>query len=304
MGPLQRLRQRLSPSRATRGRSFSELSPEEAIRLGYNLVLGREPDRGGTQYWLSRLRSGELSHDRFAESLRASEEYFTRAGFTMLDQSLHRSRCQFIRGLPPARRILDLGGTHQAKDEGAFVAMGYPYRFEELVVVDLPDEERHELYRAAARPERVESVRGPVRYRYHSMTDLSGYASGSFDLVYMGQSIEHVRAEDADHVLEECGRLLRPRGYLALDTPNARATRLQQDALIDPDHEVEYTHAEMTAKLVNAGFEVVEAKGLNYLGDAVAEGAFSEPETAAHAGLYAAIEDCYLLAYVCRNLSS
>ncbi len=110
------------------------------------------------------------------------------------------------------------------------------------MVIDLPSEERNELYQEDTAHAVTQTKLGPVRYRYHSMVDLSDYADGSVDLVYSGQSIEHVPFDVADVVLAEVRRVLRPGGHLALDTPNARVTRLQQAAFIDPDHEHEYTH--------------------------------------------------------------
>ena len=59
---------------------------------------------------------------------------------------MHVSRSQFAAGLPPAARILDLGGTHQGLPDGALVHLGYPYPFERLVVVDLPIEDRDAIY--------------------------------------------------------------------------------------------------------------------------------------------------------------
>ena len=221
--------------------------------------------------------------------------------FPGLGGSLHLSRMMFVRSLPPAKSILDLGGTSLGNATGALVLMGYPYPFDDLVVIDLPSEERNELYREAAAPEVTQTALGPVRYRYHSMVDLSDYADGSVDLVYSGQSIEHVPIDVGDTVLSEVRRVLRPGGYLGLDTPNARVTRLQQDEFIDPDHEHEYTDAEMRAKLAAAGFEVVAAVG--------SEPCRPEPD-GGHAsmrtrlrrrsGLFHQIEDCYLLAYLCR----
>ena len=55
-------------------------------------------------------------------------------------------------------------------------------------------------------------------------------------------------------MLSEVRRVLRPGGYLGLDTPNARVTRLQQAEFIDPDHEHEYTDAEMQGKLARRRF--------------------------------------------------
>ena len=133
------------------------------------------------------------------------------------------------------------------------------------------------------------------------MTDLADYDDQSFDLVYSGQTIEHVTEEECDLVLKQVARVLRPGGHLAVDTPNARATRLQQDEFIDPDHKVEYTHSQFTAKLLAAGFDVVDANGLNYVGEGLAAGRFSVDEAAGNQGVYDAIEDCYLLAYVAKR---
>ena len=53
-------------------------------------------------------------------------------------------------------------------------------------------------------------------------------------------------------------------------------------------------------RLSRAGFEVVEAKGLNYAGPSLAAGRFDADAVATARGLFSQIEDCYLLGYVCR----
>jgi len=284
-----------------RRRGLAGLSPEQALCVVYELLLHREPDAHGRAAYLPGLEAGTLTPTLLAERMLSSAEWWTIVEFSDLSSSLHFSRSVFVRTLPPARRILDLGGTALGSSQGAMVLMGYPYPFDELVVVDLPPDDRNELYREDAQRQVVETGLGPVHYHYHSMTDLSSYADGSFDLVYSGQSIEHVPVSDADKVLAEVARVLRPGGYLGLDTPNARVCRLQQDEFIDPDHDYEYTHAEMLDKLRGAGFEVLEAKGLNHAGRSLAAGEFSLPEVATRRGLFADIESCYLLSYVCRT---
>ena len=84
------------------------------------------------------------------DRIRCSSEFRTAVavGPANLHGSLHASRCEFIMGLPPARRIIDLGGGHTSDPRGALVVLGYPYDFEELVVVDLPPDDRHPLYHA------------------------------------------------------------------------------------------------------------------------------------------------------------
>lgn len=124
--------------------------------MAYNIVLKRDPDPDGWKGWLDQLNGG-LSRNQFVDFLRGSEDCFTNVAFETFAPALHIGRCQFIRSLPPARRILDLGGVHLSRKEGALVALGYPYPFEELVIVDLPDNERHELYRGGASLDTVDT---------------------------------------------------------------------------------------------------------------------------------------------------
>jgi SAM-dependent methyltransferase len=214
---------------------------------------------------------------------------------------MHVSRSEFVAGLPPARRILDLGGTHQGFADGALVHLGYPYPFEKLVVVDLPVEERDEIYQGGSSGEPVVSELGPVEFAFHSMVDLGRYADESFDLVYSGQSIEHVSEEDGDGVLRDAFRVLAPGGWLCLDTPNGPVWRLRSAAPMNHDHKIEYAAGELAAKLERAGFTVTECKGLNLMRRGVAEGRFDEAEASANPGVYAAAQECLLLAVVARK---
>jgi SAM-dependent methyltransferase len=297
-GALRRLRG--APVPVPGGQGLSRLSAQQALDAVYELVLDREPDPTGTASYLAGLENGTLTPHQLAQWAVASGEWWSVTPFPGLGQSLHFSRMLFVRSLPAGRRILDLGGTALGNPTGALVLMGYPYEFDDLVVIDLPSDERNALYQEDTAHAVTQTTLGPVRYQYHSMVDLSDYADGSVDLVYSGQSIEHVPFEVADRVLAEVRRVLRPGGSLALDTPNARVTRLQQAEFIDPDHEHEYTHAELVTKLEGAGFEVAQAKGLNYAGPSLAAGRFDVDQIATARGLFDAIEDCYLLAYVCR----
>jgi hypothetical protein len=80
--------------------------------------------------------------------------------------------------------------------------------------------------------------------------------------------------------------------------------RLRSAALMNDDHKVEYAALALRAKLESAGFEVLEAKGLNLMQRGVAAGSFDEAEASAHPGVFAAIEDCLLLALVARKPST
>jgi SAM-dependent methyltransferase len=216
--------------------------------------------------------------------------------------AIHFARVRWVRSLPMAERIVDLGGTAIGSRAGALVVMGYPYAFRELTIVDLPQDQRHPRYRdeTAGADDFIHDGKR-IRYRYTSMTDLSGIEDASIDLVMSGESFEHVPERDGPRVLAECLRVLKPGGSLALDTPNARATRLQQPELIDPDHKIEYTHPQLRALLEQAGFFIQEAKGLCWLPRSFAHNAFDLLELNEHPGIYDDIESCYLLAYRCRR---
>jgi SAM-dependent methyltransferase len=276
---------------------------ETFVALAYRFVLGREVDDHGRKHFTERLAKKAISRDLLLRTLVDSREFAESRLHSDLSTSLHESRGRFVRSLPPARRIVDIGGSCQGSDRGAMVEMGYPYPFERLTIVDLPSEERHELYRTGDDADRevVDTELGPVEYLYQSMTSLRPIPDGSVDLVYSGQSIEHVTRDEARVACAEVMRVLRPSGTFALDTPNARITRLQQDEFVDPDHEHEYTHAELSSDLVAAGFEIVQAVGLNHAGPIRTREEFSETKVAQACGIFAAIEDCYVLAYVCRK---
>jgi predicted SAM-dependent methyltransferase len=295
----------LTRSRAVNGLlgwlTLDRLPRELRIRYVYQILLGREPDPSGLLRGLVDLRRGGRSTTEFVDGVRGSEEYAKR-GFSgsMLKASVHAGRCEWVRSLPRARRIVDLGGTHLSSREGALVSLGYPYHFDELTVVELPSDDRHAIYRGEQH-ERVETRLGPVTYRYHSMTDLSDFPDSSVDLVYSGQSIEHVHPEEAALMLKSVNRILRSGGHLALDTPNRRVTRLQQSGFIDPDHKVEYTWQELRELIVDAGLEVETVLGVNYAGGSLTEGRFNPDDVANNYGLYHEVEDCYIIAVLARK---
>ncbi len=281
---------------------FEQLAPRQAVRLAYNVLLRRDPDEPAWSEQAGAIASGALTRGDVIDRIRCSSEYRTQVpvGPAGLHSSLHASRCEFIAGLPPARHIVDLGGGHTIDPRGALVVLGYPYDFDEIVVVDLPPDDRHPLYRS----ERFgpgHTDQGKVRYEYRSMADLSFADDASVGLVYSGQSIEHVSEADGDIVLKECLRILEPGGYLAIDTPNGRVCRLQQPSFIDPDHEVEYTLGQLRAKVRRAGFDVLTERGLNWGGPAVAEGRFDPVALAGNYGVYHDAESCYLLAVLLQK---
>jgi SAM-dependent methyltransferase len=265
-------------------------------------VLRRPADPAGLANYVAHLEAGELDPNGVLDEMVTSMEFRSLAARNGL-RSLHLSRCDFVRLLPRASRILDLGGTDQDNAVGSLVSMGYPYDFDELVVVDLPHDDRHEIYAHSERSDVVPSARGPVRYEYHSMSDLGRYGDASFDLVFSGESIEHIVEAEAEVMLKDVFRVLRPGGWFALDTPNRAVTVLQTGprAFTNPDHDIEYTHPQLSSMLSAAGLRIEVALGLTHVPQSVASGRFSDGEFAANHGVFHDIERCYLLAYICQK---
>lgn len=283
------------------GRVWRRRSRTRFLRSAYRCVLRREPDPYGLRSFGEHLARGTRSVDGVLDDMISSDEFRYEIHYLNPLVSLHVSRCHFVQSLPRARRILDLGGASQNDPNGALIALSYPYEFDELVIVDLPFEERHDLYSHSARIDAVDSPLGPIRYLYQSMTDFSAFDDASFDLVYSGQTIEHVTADECTEVLRGVMRVLRPGAWFAVDTPNGPVCRLHQAEFINPDHKIEYSHAEFSRLLNDAGLEIVGAWGLAWVGDSVRQGSFSEDELRRNVGMFHEIEECYLLSYLCRK---
>lgn len=181
-------------------------------------------------------------------------------------KSLHLARKRLVaEHLPPAKRILDLGGAVDIHPEGALLAMGYPHRPTEVDIVDLPDDQRfHKKGEASLRDLNL-SDGTKVRYVYAPMWDLSQFPEGSFDLVWSGQSIEHITESQADATLEEAFRCLKPGGQLCLDTPNRAVTALLDKNYSHPEHKIEYYPDELAEKVRAAGFRVEQLKAVTPL---------------------------------------
>ena len=304
-GALRRLRGTPPPvPGAERWRGLSRQSAQGVLDLVYELVLAREPDPTGTQSYLDGLRQGTITPQELAGWTVASGEWWSVTPFSGLGQSLHFSRMMFVRSLPPATRILDLGGTALGQRHRRPRADGLPLRHSRTSSsIDLPSEDRNDALPRSRPPTTVTQTAARARcsYRYHSMVGPVATTPTTRSISSTAASrIEHVPVEVADTVLVGGAPGAAAGGYLGLDTPNARVTRLQQPEFIDPDHEHEYTDAEMRAKLHAAGFEVAGAWGLNHAGPSLAAGHFDAAQVATARGLFHQIEDCYLLAYLCR----
>lgn len=269
-----------------------KLPDELFLRASYRTLLKREPDELGFNHYLQALRSQGVKRWRVVGSIIRSHEF--RQGNIL--EALHRARIKVVSTcLPSARVVVDLGGAANGRPEGALLFMGYPYRPAEITIVDLPPSERFGWTDPEPSQDLVTTTGVLVRYLYGSMVDLSLISDTSVDLVWCGESIEHVTEEEVDAVCREVYRVLKPGGYFCLDTPNAALTRLQSpDVLIHPEHKKEYHVAELRAKLAAVGLEVLEAKGICPMPESLQEGVFKDEELALNVALSGVPEEGYL----------
>ena len=194
---------------------------------------------------------------------------------------------------------MDLGGGPTWDARGALVALGYPYDFDELVMVDLPPDDRHPLYHSE-RFGTSETDRGQVRYEYRSMADLSFAEDDTVDLVYSGQSIEHVTEADGDIVLKESFRILRPGGTWPSTPPTAgcagssrRVHRPRPQGGVHPRGAAGQGDAGRVRGADRAGPQLGRSGG----------GAerFDQAALAGNRGIYYDADGCYLLALVIQK---
>lgn len=86
-----------------------------------------------------------------------------------------------------------------------------------------------------------------------------GVPDGSIDLVFAGQTTEHLWAEELVGFLMESRRVLGPEGQLVIDSPNRLVT--EHLAWSHGGHTLEVSADEMTGLLELAGFDVVRVRG-------------------------------------------
>ena len=259
-------------------------APDDAllVRATYRVLLGREPDPSGVAYLLAGRATGQLPRRGIVlHVLRSPEFVLRRSGLMPPGEALHRARLRLIQQrLPPGDVVVDLGGAApQHPQRSALLLMGYPHRPRHLLVVDL-----------ALAPEDAGDATTPEGTRItrlrQSMAEPLPLADASVDLVVAGETIEHVTADQATRLCREAHRVLRPGGSFCLDTPNAALTRLESpDALIHPDHKIEYRVGELRALLDGVGLRVVESCALCPMPESLRTGRFDPHELVGSLGL-------------------
>ncbi|EWY42831.1 hypothetical protein N825_01185 [Skermanella stibiiresistens SB22] len=250
-----------------------------------------------------KVALGQRWIEDLLRSLMLSQEFLQRSVTRAAKDHLyyiHQARCKLIRThLPPAAEIGDLGGAN-----APIYHMGYPHKFDRLVMVDLPDEQRHTAYGQI----KVQAYSGPgeVVVHYGSMVNLTTIPDGSLDLVWSGQSIEHVSEADGQRMCAEVNRVLKPGGMFCLDTPNGRITNIHAATaglkFIHPEHFIEYDPDHLASLLTTSGFEIVHRYGVCHMPTTARTGIFSYEDFVLGSPIVSWVEESYIQYYACRKI--
>ncbi len=247
----------------------------------YRGVLRRKPDPEGFLYFYEKIQKKQIGKKGLFKILYESNEYTEREklDWANIPDHLHHSRVLAVRKLPKVRRILDLGGANSTDPRGSLYQMGYT-SFHEIIIIDWPPDDRFfktEIGREEVEGEWMEISGKKIKYYHKNMLDLSDIADDSIDMVWSGQSVEHITREEFEKLLEDMKRVLKRDAYFCFDTPNRLITEIQYpDKWINPDHKYEYTPDELREVLEKHNYSIIKEIGERPLPDIFASGVWND----------------------------
>ena len=116
------------------------------------------------------------------------------------------------------------------------------------------------------------------------------FSNNQFDIIYAYEAIEYLEKEQAEKLLAECYRVLKPEGIISISTPNNRGKKIADKYKkykahgtvgVYEEHPFEASYSELMGWLKNIGFKVTEEYGLDY--DHISEANFCLGESTAKA---------------------
>ena len=165
-----------------------------------------------------------------------------------LHAALHEARSVALADMPPGAGTVLSAGANGAWYFDWFDAEYGPVRRHVGVEAYMPRPDRL--------PPNVEWVEADLA----GPDGVAAVATGSVDLVFSGQNIEHLWPAQMVAFLVESNRVLRAGGYLVVDSPNRELAALYRWSM--GEHTVELTPDEATCLLTLAGFAVDQMKGV------------------------------------------
>lgn len=267
----------------------------------YQLFTGNEITKGESTAALKEIGASESRFRKYVLGLALSPAAMRQNIESALDLHLyyaHFARVKLVSSLlPQADTILDLGGAN-----GSLYDMGYPYKFKKITVVDLAPELRDDMYKEIDLKKTI-TPNGPIDVYFGDMADLSFASDNSVDMVWSGESIEHIDEAAGTRMIKEAYRVLKPGGHFCLDTPNRLLTEVHTrdsgGGFIHPEHKIEYYPKDLVRKLRTAGFKIVESRGIREMQRTISSGQFDYSDYILGAALPTKVESAYMQYYHC-----
>lgn len=284
---------------------MEKATPVQHSELVYRFILNREIDCLGAQSCAKKIAKGIFSPwvliARLMMSAEFKKPYFKRTPL----QQLHRSRMIWVQQLPAAKTILDIGGSSPNVPEGALMEMGYPHRPEKLIIFDKPPNEQYWGTPNYSQANTLTLAWGQVQYIHGYAEDIlqnDELRDQKFDMIYMGQVVEHIFEDKLPRVLSWIKDHLAKGGKFIFDTPNRLITRLEtgEDRYIDPDHKREYEPQAFAALLKIAGFTITQQWGILEMPNVIATASYGIKDFYSGVPLSSSPTNAYCFAMACE----
>lgn len=94
----------------------------------------------------------------------------------------------------------------------------------------------------------------------NSVSDMKDVPSKSIDILFSGQNIEHLYIDDMVGFFHEAFRVVKPGGYVCIDSPNRLIT--QEVGYTQPQHVLELSKDEIHCLLEASGFRITSTSGI------------------------------------------
>ena len=278
------------------------LSEEDYVKLAYIVLLQRKVDDVGLNYWKEKIQSKTFRYKELIDSLYSSPEFIMHYQVPFSDM-LHKGRQQWCNSLEKFDCILDIGGSSPNIAMGALIELGYVHRPREITILDLPEERQYWGKPKFSQDRDYQFEWGTLKYVHGFVENIYNYEDlrdKSFDLIFMGQTIEHIQKDQLGIVLRWIREHLKKGGKFIFDTPNRDITKIQlPDNYIDEDHKYEYTPAEMEVLLNKSGFNVARKTGILQMPETLASNKFNPLEVYETKIVSDAAENSYVFAFEC-----
>ncbi len=286
--------------------NITSLSEEDYVRLVYVTLLQRNIDPVGLVYWRKVIENNAFNKKELVDTIYNSPE-FRMLHKTSFPGMVHLGRVQWIKTLDYYETIFDIGGSSPNLDLGAMIELGYPHRPKEILIFDLPEDQQYWKIKPKYPQDRDYIFNwGVLKYEHGRIETIDTYknlANTSYDMIFMGQTIEHIYQDKLPNVLRWIRAHLKPNGKFIFDTPNREITKIQiPNNWIDEDHKYEYTPEEMESLLNREGLKVIKKTGiLNMPGTHISKN-FNPLEVYETEILNNSPETSYLFAFECSKM--